>query len=39
MNAKKSENIKESFFVDPDFKDALSRLGLNSIDDVFSFES
>ena len=39
MNAKKSENIKESFFVDPDFKDALSRLGLNSIDDVFAFES
>lgn len=38
MNGKKFIKISESFFVDPDFKDALSEIGLNSIDDVFSFE-
>jgi heptosyltransferase-2 len=31
--------IEDSFFIDPDYKSALETLGLNSIDDVFSFKS
>jgi len=38
MNEKKFIKISEAFFVAPEFKDALSEIGLNSIDDVFSFD-
>ena len=38
MSEKELVEISESFFVDPDYRAALARLGLTCIDAVFSFE-
>jgi len=39
MREQKLVDISESCFIDPDYKAAFSKLGLTSIDDVFSFKA
>jgi len=39
MREQKLVDISESCFIDPDYKAAFSKLGLTSIDDVFSFQA
>ena len=39
MAQKVFTETSESFFVDPDYQEALSRIGLTSIDAIFSFEA
>lgn len=39
MDKQKFVEVAESFFVDPDYETAFRKLGLTSLDDVFSFNS